>query len=280
MIERSKTARYAAAARDFDAEVSAAMSIPGSPALPSAISPPRYFPDDTLESIEKFRKLLLSHSSIESLLQGLCERVSAVVPGADMVGVTLLHDTSKKPMTVACSDTRVLSIDSDQFRADEGPGLEAARTDRMVCVRVDDVRARWPEFAAKASDVGVRNYLSAPLAVDSERAGSLNLYSFDQHGFNDIDEVLVTMFVTAAEISIFNSRCTTEALAEVEGLRKAMVNRGTIEQAKGILMAVRAISPDAAFVALSAQSQRENTRISVLAARIVDTVVKGHRFVR
>lgn len=51
-----------------------------------------------------------------------------------------------------------------------------------------------------------------------------------------------------------------------------MPTRATIEQAKGILMAVRVISPEAAFGALAEQSQHENTRISVLAARIVATV--------
>ncbi|MBY3989553.1 GAF and ANTAR domain-containing protein [Rhodococcus fascians] len=197
-----------------------------------------------------------------------------------MVGVTLLHKRSKGPTTVACTDSRVVAIDSDQYRTDEGPGLEAARTDKIVCVRVDDVRSRWPEFASKAADVGVRSYLSAPLAVDSEHAGSLNLYGFGEHGFNDIDEVLVMMFVTAAQTAVHNSRLLSEALAEVEGLRTAMLTRSTIDQAKGILMAVRAISADAAFAALSEQSQRENTRVYDLAARMIETGVDGDRNVR
>lgn len=279
MIDPARCAMESAAAEEFDAEVSAAMSVPARALVPPGTSP-RYYPDDAVDSIEKFRGLLLSHSSVESLLQGLCERVAAVVPGADMVGVSLSQNRSRGPSTVACTDSRVVAIDSDQCRTDEGPGLEAARTDRIVCVRVDDARARWPQFASRAADVGVRSYLSAPLAVDSEHAGSLNLYSFDEHGFNDIDEVLVMMFVTAAQTTVWNSRQLAEALAEVEGLRKAMLTRGTIDQAKGILMAVRAISPDAAFAALSEQSQRENTRIVELAARIVDTVVNGRRHAR
>jgi GAF domain-containing protein len=279
MIDPSGSAMESAAARSFDAEVSAAMSIPTRTVLPPMVSP-RYYPDSALESIEKFRGLLLSHSSVETLLQGLCERVATVVPGADMVGVTLLHSRSRGPTTIACTDSRIVAIESDQDLTDEGPGLEAARTNRIVCVRVGDAWTRWPDFASKAADVGVRSYLSAPLAVDSEHAGSLNLYGFGEHGFNDIDEVLVMMFVTAAQTAVFNSRLLAEALAETEGLRTAMLTRSTIDQAKGILMAVRAISADAAFAALSEQSQRENTRVKDLAARIVDTVVDGHRKVR
>ncbi|MEH6796744.1 MAG: GAF and ANTAR domain-containing protein [Rhodococcus sp. (in: high G+C Gram-positive bacteria)] len=276
MIDPSGIALESAVATKFDAEVSAALSAPTRTLLQPIVSP-RYYPDSALESVETFRELLLSHSSIESLLQGLCERVAAVVPGTDMVGVTLLHNRSRGPATVACTDSRVVAIESDQYLTDEGPGLEAARTGRIVCVRVGDAWTRWPKFASEAADVGVRSYLSAPLAVDSEHAGSLNLYSFDEHGFNDIDEVLVMMFVTAAQTAVYNSRLLVEALSEVEGLRTAMLTRSTIDQAKGILMAVRAISPDAAFAALSEQSQRENTRIKDLAARLVDTVVGGHR---
>lgn len=74
-----------------------------------------------------------------------------------------------------------------------------------------------------------------------------------------------------------NSRHTQSAEEEVRGLRQAMKTRGPIEQAKGVLMAVRGISPAAAFAALSEQAQRENTRLSVLAVRIVDSVVRGER---
>ncbi|WP_052066547.1 GAF and ANTAR domain-containing protein [Rhodococcoides fascians] len=280
MLDRPDSALERSAARAFDAEVSAAMSVPTRTVLAPKPPTARYYPDDTLDSIDTFRGLLRSHSTIESLLQGLCERVAAVVPGADMVGVILMHNNLNRPATVACSDDRVIAIDSDQYRANKGPGLKAARTSRIVCVRVDDACLRWPTFAANAADIGVRSYLSAPLKVESEHAGSLNLYGFDEDGFTDIDEVTVAMFVTAAETSIWNTRRTVDALTEVEGLRTAMLTRATIEQAKGILMAVRAISPEAAFTALAEQSQHENTRISVLAARIVATVTDGHREAR
>ena len=52
-----------------------------------------------------------------------------------------------------------------------------------------------------------------------------------------------------------------------------MKTRGTIEQAKGILIALRGISPEAAFAVLAEQSQRENVRVAVLAARVVNSAV-------
>ncbi|MCZ4518136.1 GAF and ANTAR domain-containing protein [Rhodococcus ruber] len=260
----------AAAAAAFDVEISAAL-----PARAGRSDAAGYFAEENFEALDIFRGMVLSHKRFETLLQGLCEQVVAAVPGADMAGVTLLHHDSENPATAACSDARVVDIDSDQYRADEGPCLEAARNDRIVCVRVDEATARWPTFAAAVANIGVRSYLSAPLAVDSAHAGSLNLYGFDAHGFNDIDEVVVKMFVTSFEAAVWHARHAVEAQREVAGLREAMKTRGTIEQAKGILAVVRGISPEAAFLALSEQSQRENTRLAVLAARVVESVVGG-----
>ncbi|WP_198289380.1 GAF and ANTAR domain-containing protein [Rhodococcus sp. AW25M09] len=254
----------ARAADDFDGEILSALS-----ARPRSRAAERYFAEDTFEALDVFRGILLEHSRFETVLQGLCEQVVAAIPDADMAGVTLQHHDSANPPTAAYSDARVVDIDADQYAADEGPCLEAARTNRIVCVRVEEVAARWPKFASAVAGVGVNSYLSAPLAVDSGHAGSLNIYSFDGDGFSDIDEVLVTMFVTAAEAAVWNSRHTEEAKKETAGLRVAMRTRATIEQAKGILIAVRGISPEAAFAALSEQSQRENIRVSVLAARVV-----------
>ncbi|MDJ0362766.1 GAF and ANTAR domain-containing protein [Rhodococcus sp. H29-C3] len=269
------TALEAAAALDFDDEILAALSTPARPAPSAGAS--SYYAEDTFEALDIFRETLLNHSRFETLLQSLCEQVVAAIPGADMAGVTLLHHDSANPVTAACSDSRVVDVDTDQYTAAEGPCLEAARTGRIVCVRVGEVAVRWPTFASAVADIGVRSYLSAPLAVDSEHAGSLNIYSFDGHGFSDIDKVLVKMLVTSVEVAVWNSRHAIEAQEETAGLRQAMKTRGTIEQAKGIVMAVRGISPDAAFAALSEQSQRENTKLAVLAARIVDSAAANPR---
>jgi transcriptional regulator with GAF, ATPase, and Fis domain len=266
------TAAALAAANAFDDEIAGALSSRTASGVRTAITM-QYFAADTFDALDAFRGLLLSHSRFETLLQGLCEQAVAAIPGADMAGVTLLHHDAANPETAARSDSRVSDIDADQYRVNEGPCLEAARTGRIVCVHVEDAAARWPLFAAAASEAGVRSFLSAPLDVDSEHAGSLNIYSFGDHGFSDIDEVLVTVLVTAVEVAVWESRHTADAREESGNLRRAMETRACIEQAKGIVMAVRGITADAAFAALVEQSQRENVRVSVLAERTVTSVV-------
>ncbi|WP_338890211.1 ANTAR domain-containing protein [Rhodococcus sovatensis] len=73
------------------------------------------------------------------------------------------------------------------------------------------------------------------------------------------------------------SRRAHSAREEVDGLHTAMKNRADIEQAKGIIMALRGMNADDAFAVLSEQSQNRNIKVSEIAAAIVDSVAQpGH----
>lgn len=230
---------------------------------------------------DSFRDLLLSDTRLDTLLHSVCTRVVAAVPGADMAGVTLLDETTRAPRTAACTDQRVFTVDEDQYRSDEGPSLDAIRTRRLVRAGLGDMAVRWPKFAAGAEPVGVQSYLSAPISLSpntsdyGEQIGSLNVYGWTDHGFTDSDEMLVTVFVTAVESAVWNSRRSQDAQSELQGLREAMRTRATIEQAKGIVMAIRGIAADDAFEVLSLQSQNENVKVATLAQRIVESVLIG-----
>lgn len=56
---------------------------------------------------------------------------------------------------------------------------------------------------------------------------------------------------------------------EVMGLRRALDSRATIDQAKGIIMAERRCSPDAAFGILTKLSQDTNVKVADVAAALV-----------
>ncbi|OZC75277.1 hypothetical protein CH251_10970 [Rhodococcus sp. 06-462-5] len=54
-------------------------------------------------------------------------------------------------------------------------------------------------------------------------------------------------------------------ISEPNDVQKALDNRAPIEQAKGILMAVHRIGPQAAFDMLAEQSQRTNRKLREIA---------------
>jgi GAF domain-containing protein len=228
--------------------------------------------DEVGTALESFGALLRTPNELNDLLQAVCRQIVATIPSADMAGVTVLAAHTAQPETVACTDERALDVDIDQYRANEGPCLEAARTRQVVRVRIDDLGQRWPAFAENVKNIGVASYLSAPLSTDEHHMGALNLYGYSDHGFTEIDEILLQVFVAAIEGALWNARRAEQWRSECEGLRAAMKARAGIEQAKGMLMAMHAITADEAFEMLVAQSQRRNIRLVVVAAELLEAL--------
>ena len=73
----------------------------------------------------------------------------------------------------------------------------------------------------------------------------------------------------AAEAAAFADLSRPQLIHELVGLRRALESRAVIDQAKGIVMARCACSPDEAFEILTAQSQRENRKVRHIAAEVV-----------
>lgn len=224
------------------------------------------------DELASFRRALLSASDVEVLLGRVCTQVTSTVTRADMASVTLLDQRTRAPSTAAASDQRVVVLDSYQYGSGEGPCLEAATSGRPVRATAADATLRWPKFSSAIAQQQVRSFLSAPITLETKGIGSLNVYSRTEQGFDVADEVLLRVFVMAVEGTVFNAQRAEQALFELEGLREAMRSRATIEQAKGMVMAIRGINADDAFEVLATQSQNENVKLAVIARRIVESM--------
>lgn len=208
-------------------------------------------------------------SATDALLKQVCIRTVQTISGADMAGVTLLSE-SGVPRTAASTSRAVLDVDFDQYVCGEGPCLEAARTRSVVRATVADSEERWPAFTANLRGVGVQSFLSAPLWVDDRHAGALNIYGRGAHGFSEVDGLILRVYTTSIEGLLRVSKEVEFAKHEIAGLNTAMKSRATIEQAKGILMAIRGFSSDAAFDVLVKESQRKQQKLHVIAEEIVE----------
>ncbi|WCT05840.1 ANTAR domain-containing protein [Rhodococcus qingshengii] len=226
-------------------------------------------------TMDRFGKQMQGPRAPEHLMQTLCEELTATIPGADMVGITLAPTDDDKSQVLACTDARILDIDIDQCSAAEGPSLDCVRSGLVVRVVSEDAMRRWPVFTRQASTIGIASYLAAPLDFDGCYVGALNVYGFGDHGFAEIDEVLLRVFVTAVEGALWRSIRGEQWREETADLRQAMKSRGLIEQAKGMLMAMHAITEDQAFTMIALQSQRQNIRVVAVATDIVRTLSAG-----
>lgn len=212
-------------------------------------------------------------ASVDETHDYLVRVVNAVrrhVAGCDEVGVTLLVDG--RPSTVAYTTVATLEIDAVQYMLDEGPCLDAARARTEVVATLGeqgDAEERWPSFAEAVRSDGMRSLMALPLVSGEQCVGALNLYSRAPHAFDAFE-------ASVARVAAARAGDAIVAVTELEGARRlagqleqAMASRAVIEQAKGVLMALRGIDEHAAFEWLRASSQAQNVKVRSLAEQVV-----------
>ncbi|MFT7866277.1 MULTISPECIES: GAF and ANTAR domain-containing protein [Amycolatopsis] len=227
--------------------------------------------DEVTGALERLTSALEQEEDLAVLLQRVSRQVVSAVPDTEMASVTLLRDGT--PYTATATGESAFRIDQAQYAAGQGPCLEAARTGELQRVDVAEAAHRWPAFAAAAGEDAVASYLSAPLFIDREYQGSLNLYSSSGGGFGALDAALLELYTTAAEAGLRSARRYRTAQETVEQLRTALTSRAVIDQAKGILMALHRVPADDAFELLVKQSQNQNLKLRELAEQFITQVL-------
>ncbi|WP_086852266.1 GAF and ANTAR domain-containing protein [Amycolatopsis kentuckyensis] len=227
--------------------------------------------DEVTGALERLSVALDEEEELAVLLQRVCRQVVSAVPDTEMASVTLLRDGA--PYTATATGEGALRIDQAQYDAGQGPCLEAARTGELQRVEVREATQRWPVFAAAAGEDAVASYLSAPLFIDREYQGSLNLYSTGGGGFGALDAALLELYTTAAEAGLRGARRYQTAQETVGQLRTALTSRAVIDQAKGILMALHRVPADDAFDLLVKQSQNRNLKLREVAEQFIAQVL-------
>lgn len=207
---------------------------------------------------------------VAELLDRLVREMRQCITGADHCGSAVAFDDVT--FTAAASDPAIAPINDEQFVLGEGPCLHAARTGHVVTADCSTADRRWPGFGDAARGVGIHTMMCAPIRVDGVPVGSLTVFSRTA-GLPTAHEGHVLELVAAAVGDAFGRRRHRQNLdATIAGLQEAMNHRAPIEQAKGILMALRSIDADEAFAVLSAESQRTNRKLRTVAAEFVESV--------
>lgn len=216
--------------------------------------------------------VLASMEELSDYLERVVHGVRRHVAGCDEVGVTIL--SNDRPHTAAYTTVQTLEVDAVQYALDEGPCLDSARHRREN--RVDDLRvedSRWPAFAAEVREDGVRSLLAVPLVSGEECVGALNCYGWALGAFDGFDASLVRVAASRAADAVV-AVTALDGMARLAGqMEQAMASRAVIEQAKGIIMAMRGIPEHEAFDVLRKTSQDRNVKLRVLAQQVVTGVV-------
>jgi GAF domain-containing protein len=204
---------------------------------------------------------LHDQSGTLATVEGVLQFATEVLP-YDHASVMLMR--RRQPETVAATDELVTKADQLQIDFGEGPSLLAISGHDDVLVEDTTTDNRWPEWAPRAAEYGIRSALAIRLFTEHSTSGVLNLLSAEPFVFTGSDRESARLLALHASIAIASSRLETS-------LREAIDSRKIVGQAVGRLMERYGLDAVQAFVVLRRYSQDRNQRLNAVAAYVTET---------
>ncbi|MFC7956532.1 GAF and ANTAR domain-containing protein [Rhodococcoides kroppenstedtii] len=218
------------------------------------------------DTVTALADMLSTITDVDATVERICLDAVDSIDDAEAAAVTVVRDGV--PATICSTDDAVLAVDGAQYETGEGPCLEAIATQSLVVANASTAD-RWPAFARRSADSGYRSFLSAPLAIDADYSGALNLYSSQPDAFSTVDAAAMRIYVSVAVTALGAARRASGAQAQVKRLLGAMESRAGIEQAKGIVMVMLNVTDEKAFDLIKWRSQETNTAVRVLCRQLL-----------
>lgn len=208
-------------------------------------------------------RLVAGPRRVEDVLFDVTSEVMKLIPGVDAAGVLFVGKAGRFE-SVAGTSQLPHQLDELQMKYKEGPCLDAALDQTIV--RTDDFRSeeRWLKYAPAAAEIGVLSGLSFKLYTSGHTAGALNLFGLEPNAFDAEAETIGAILAAHAAAAIMASR-------QSEQLESALSSRDRIGQAKGIIMERYDVDDVAAFDMLRRLSQDSNTKLTEVAAKVIET---------
>lgn len=222
------------------------------------------------DGLRHLSRLVLQDETIETTLQRIVEVAHRAIPNT--VGVSITLKKGRQPYTAAATSAQVQAIDEREYAVDEGPCISAIETGEPQLLPDVTTEERWPKFTQVCREEGLGSSLGVPLCVGDEPYGAMNIYAVTANAFDADHQQAAQLLADQAAVALANTRTYAECGEKIRQLQEALESRVIIEQAKGVLMATNACSPDEAFELLKHRSQRENRKLRLVADEIVAAV--------
>ena len=219
--------------------------------------------EQLLEQVAGIARELSEVDGLQATLQHIVDLGEGLLEHCHGVSLMLIVRGGAIETPAASSQ---VAHDSDllQYATGEGPCLSAIRDHETVLMQDLEKEERWPTYRDAALRLGVRSMVSFRLFVTDDSLGALDLYSRRPNAFDQRSVLLGQVFAAQASVAL-------KAVFTEVGLQAAIRSRDVIGQAKGIVMARRHVTPDAAFAILRQLSQDRNEKLVDLAEQIAAT---------
>lgn len=221
-----------------------------------------------VEAFVKLGDTLIDDYNIVDLLQCLvetCTRLAAV----DTAGVLLAEKFSQQHV-MAYTTEEGLQLELFQVQEQEGPGLDCIQTGQIVSASdLTEAADRWPRFAPRALQDGVRAVHALPMRLRAEIIGALNLFTSQPGSLAPQDLQIARALADVATIGILHERTLRGCENVARQLQAAFDVRIVIEQAKGLLAERSGLGFSEVFNLLRAHARRKRMRLSDVARGVV-----------
>jgi len=221
-----------------------------------------------MKTLSRFSLVLPEHHNLdEAALSELTKSVKAVL-GVGGSGVTMAEWGELQFVTAVTQDSK--ELERSQQEHQQGPCRDAYETGEVV--RVTDVRqesARWPDYSATATRLGVAGVAGIPMRFDGEVVGALNIYSNEPREWSDEDIAVAQLLADVATGYVLNASKLHDQGQLNEQLQQALESRIVIEQAKGITAQRKSVTVDHAYQLMRGHARNNHASLRVVAEAIV-----------
>ncbi len=221
--------------------------------------------------------LVAGGRGVDDLLGDVAEFAAQAIPGVDGAGVAILQLDEDPPriQTWAVTAEFVHEIDVVQYEEfSEGPCITCMQSRRATVSGSLGSDRRWPHFGGRVARMSVHSALSLPLLVGEQVIGAINTYARTRDAFGEHAVQLGSQFAGPAAVSVYNGQLLERAQERTKQLQSALGTRAVIDQAIGIIRARSGAGAEVAFDRLVRMSQAENTKLHIVAERLVDEAVR------
>jgi transcriptional regulator with GAF, ATPase, and Fis domain len=227
------------------------------------------FPPELKESIEALAQLVTSSETTESTINRIAQLAVQAIEPVDICSISLV--TNGKIKTVGATDPMAALLDEIQYETGEGPCLSAIAEHETFLIPDMEKDETWPVFSRRAAkETGVASLLSYVLRVDASSLGAVNMMARHKDVFEPDDLTAGTLFAAQARVALSNAVTHEGDQTKIAQLEEAIQTRTVIGEAIGLLMASRKCDKDEAFEVLADMSQRSNTKLREIAAKLVE----------
>lgn len=205
------------------------------------------------------------------VLENVVQAARDVVPGADLVSITL-RGPDGSFRTPVRTGPMAEELDRLQRETGEGPCLDAARESGPAYVRSEHLgtESEWPNFGPDAARLGFHSLLTVALlpgTAPPRLPGALNIYSCRPRALLAEDREAAFLLAVQASLALAGTDARTHAeLAEVQ-LAQPPRNTQLIDAVTELLVRRRGLLPDEAFDLLSHTVQDLNLKLAERSAR-------------